>query len=128
VYFDTLIQQLKTELPDLIFSVNQEEYLVSIPPKLKGFGVIEIQDDCDEFIIFIGNFTHMHISCHDSALNKQQQAEKAVIEVVEFLADLLTDKIVLWGCAEKGGGFYYPEFSPMEQHDNQWLWSGEIAS
>ncbi|WP_160062117.1 hypothetical protein [Psychromonas sp. L1A2] len=128
MYFDALVKKVESEFPNNNFHLNAQEFLISISPKCAEFGVVEIQDDCDEFIIFIGKFTHVHISCHDASLNKQQQAESAASEVVEFLSDLFSDKIVLWGSTEKGGGYYYPEFSSAENQDTQWLWSGAIYS
>jgi len=128
VYFDALVKQIRSEFPNLGFDLNLKDFLISIPPKCDGFGVVEIQDDCEEFIIFIGKFTHMHFSCHNTTLSKQQQAESAASEVIEFLSDLFSDKVVLWGSAEKGGGYYYPEFSSSENKEEKWLWSGAISS
>ncbi len=128
MYFDVLITKLKLEFPDVEFNVDQSGYLVSIPPTYPEFGNIEIQDDNEEFIIFIGGFTHIHISCHDLTITKQKRVEVAVNEVVEFLYDLFTDKIVFWGSSENGGGFYYPEFSSIKNNERKWLWSGEVTS
>ncbi|QBF81694.1 hypothetical protein EXU30_02540 [Shewanella maritima] len=117
MYFDALVKQIEREFPNKRFVVKPHDFSISVPPKAKGFGAIEIQDDCDEFIIFIGNFTHVHFSCNDTSLSKQQQADSAASEVIDFLTDLFADKIVFWGSAEKGGGFYYPEFSSAENEE-----------
>ena len=80
-------------------------------------------------------FAHWHAACYDETLNKEEKQKQIASEVTEFLSDLFTDKIVMWGSHKNGGGFYYPEFNeneqdaPLEPNEvNKYVWSGKKIS
>ena len=54
----TFIQELEKELPKLDFSFNENDLIVSIHSNSEEFGNIEIEDDYEELIVEVGNFTH----------------------------------------------------------------------
>lgn len=126
---ETLIKKLEAEFSSLQFVVDKQNHTITIPPTHKEFGHIEIEDDGDEFIVFVGNFTHWHANCYIEGLSDEKKAEVIAEEVVEFLHDLLNDKIVLWGSHRGGGGFCYrdeeqSQKSYPEKTYQTWLWSG----
>lgn len=130
---DEMIINLKSEMPELNFTVNKDKHTIIIPPKHEGFGSIEILDDVKEFTVFIGDFTHWHCECYDQDLTAQEQAESAASEVTEFLLDLFQDKIIVWGDSNGGGGFYrQDERRGAKKYRGklrkEWLWSGPVSS
>lgn len=67
---------------------------------------IEIHDDGDELTLYLGKFTHLHISNYDDQLNEEQKAQEIVRDTVAFLSDVFDDEVVFWGSHRGGGGTY----------------------
>ncbi len=126
-----MIKILKRDFPEVKFSVNEKDYLISIPPKHHQVGSIDIQDDFDELTVFVGNFTHWHVGCYEKNLTEEQKANSVAEEVAEFLRDMFSDKIIMGGCNQTGGSFYLkgekPNSKPWlgSQH-KEWVWSGPL--
>ena len=127
--------EIQNEFPSLVFSLNEKEHVLMIEGPNQEVGNIEIEDDLDELIVVVGNFTHWHAACYDETLSKEEKQKQIASEVTEFLSDLFTDKIVMWGSHKNGGGFYYPEFNeneqdaPLEPNEvNKYVWSGKKIS
>jgi hypothetical protein len=89
VLLETLAKKLDAEFSSLQFVVDEENQTITIPAPNEKFGHIEIEDDGDEFIVIVGNFTHWHASCYIEGLSDKEKAEVIAEEVVEFLHDLI---------------------------------------
>ncbi len=131
----TVEDKIKNEFPSLKFTTNKEDHVISIQEAHPEVGSIDIQDDIDELIIFVGNFTHWHIECYDESLNKEEKEQSMASEITEFLHDLFNNKIIMWGSQEKGGGFYTIEGNINEQDSPlepegiiKYVWTGRINS
>jgi hypothetical protein len=122
---------MKAEFPEVKFTLDKGKHLISIAPKHPDVGSIDIQDDDDEITVFIGNFTHWHVGCYEDKLSETQKAKSIAEDIAEFLQNLFDDKIIMWGCHEKGGGFYVKGNKPNSkswlgtQH-KEWVWSGPV--
>lgn len=127
---ETAIQKIKSEFSSLHFVVNKDKRTIIIPPICKGFGDLEIQEDDNELIVVVGNFTHWHAGCYEKDLSDEEKAEIIAEDVAVFLHDVFDDKIVMWGSHREGGGFIYiNEQQTQECNLNQyqkWLWSRPI--
>lgn len=125
-----IVKKLESEFSSLRFSVDEEKHLVIIPPIHEEIGSIEIEDDYDELIVIVGNFTHWHAGCYEEQLSDTEKAAAVAENVIDFLHDLFNDKIVMWG-SHKGGGFIYRDdlqnqASYLDKHQ-KWLWSGLLS-
>lgn len=126
-----LTKKLKTEFPELNFSVDENNAIVTIPPKHPDVGSIVIEQDNDELIVGVGKFTHWHCGCYESELSEQEKALSIAEDISNFLADLFNDKIVMWGSHEEGGGFYTVNEPPnstssTDKQRIKWVWSGVL--
>lgn len=121
--YKAMKKELEIQFPQLKFTSNDIEKLITISPMHKDVGNIEIQDDIDELSIFVGNFTHWHAGYYDKESGSEEQINNTVSEVIEFLRDMFNDKIFMWGNAMNGGGFEYIDegFSTKE---SGLVWSG----
>jgi hypothetical protein len=132
---ETFTEELRARIPGQEFSINEEEYVVSIPARNADVGPIEIQGDEDELVVFVGNFTHWHAGCHEEALSEQEKARDIANQVVEFLEELFSDQIVMWGSHKYGGGFHRIKDKPNSKSwfgfgklHKEWVWSGLYSS
>lgn len=55
---------------------------------------LQICDDGDEAIVYLGNVTHAHLGCHDEALSEEAKQQQIAADVVQFVRDLFADRIV----------------------------------
>jgi hypothetical protein len=69
-------------------------------------GDIQIFDDGDELTVVAGNFTHGHFECYDINTKDPARSEQIVANIVAFLEDLFSDRMVLWGSHKGSGGWY----------------------
>jgi hypothetical protein len=128
-----MIEKLKAEFPSLQFTVNAENSRITIPAKNEDVGNIEIQDDVDELMVFVGTFTHWHADCYTDELSEKQRADEIAKKVTNFLHDLFNEQIIMWGSHLKGGGFYLKgeeanSKSWFGKSRKEWVWSGELHS
>jgi len=129
----TVENKILKEFPSLSYSVNVEDHIISINEMHPEVGSIDIQDDIDELIVFVGNFTHMHIDCYDESKSKEEKEESMATSITEFLHDLFNNEIVLWGSHDNGGGFYHkkeatPDELSFSNKHKLYQWSGPICS
>lgn len=128
-----MIKVMERRFPEIEFSINEQDHLISIPSKHKEVGSIDIQDDYDELTVFVGNFTHWHVGCYEVGLSEEQKADSVAEDVADFLGDMFSNKIIMWGCHQKGGGCYLKGEKPNSkswlgaQH-REWVWSGPLHS
>lgn len=128
-----MIKRIENDFPDVELKVNEKDHLISIPARHEDVGKIDIQDDFDELTVFVGNFTHWHVGCYEESLTEQQKADSVAENVSEFLKDLFNDQIIMWGCHQKGGGFYLKGERPNSKswlgaQKKEWVWSGPLYS
>jgi len=127
--FKAMIKKLDEDFPSLEFSINNEEKHIIIPPLYNDFGDLVIQDEDYELTIYLGNFTHFHIGDFEEPINEN----KIILEASEFISDIFSNKIVMWGSNEKSGGFYYMNENPnlessQTENHKQYTWSGPKIS
>jgi hypothetical protein len=128
VLLETLVRSLESQFSSLRFVVDEEKHMVIIPSIHEEVGSIKIEDDCNELIVIVGNFTHWHAGCYEKDLSDEGRAAVIVEDVINFLHDLFNDKIVMWGSRQGRGGFMYvDELQSQTSHTDKpqkWLWSG----
>jgi hypothetical protein len=131
VLLEAIVRKLEAGFSSLQFFVDEEKHAIVIPPIQEGFGSIEIQDDGDELIVVVGNFTHWHPGCYTEELSNEEKTEAIAEDVVEFLRDVLNDKIILWGSHKEGGGFVYRDEQQNQASQpetcQKWLWSRPLS-
>ncbi len=130
VLLETAIRKIESEFPSLHFIVDEDSRTVSIPPIYEEFGSIEIQDYGGELIIFVGNFTHWHVSCYEEDLSDKEKAEVIAEDVADFLHDVFNDRIIMWGSNQGNGGFITRDEQQSQESQTKihqrWLWSGPL--
>ncbi|ACJ30875.1 Conserved hypothetical protein [Shewanella piezotolerans WP3] len=136
---DMLLQvvegNIRNEFPSLKYFMNESNDTLIIKGPNDCIGDIELEDDLDEIIVMVGNFTHWHAACYDQTISKEERDKQVSAEITGFLKDLFTNKLVLWGSHQAGGGFYNIDFDINEQDSpcepievEQYFWSGEKYS
>ena len=125
--YEALKLRLKRNFRHWSFSSDDENKLISIPPKHPDVGSLDIQDDYDELTIFVGNFTHWHSGYFNEAEEDLEQLNEIVTDVAEYLEDMFNDKIFMWGSASKGGGTQAIE-DGFKTKKNGYVWSGPYHS
>jgi hypothetical protein len=132
-------KRLLEAFPTALISINDDSQVISIHSPCSEVGSIEIQDDESELIVFVGRFTHWHVGCHEENYNELEREEYIASTVIEFLSDLFSDKIVMWGSHSAGGGFYNRDEAPRKSKKSwfgfgkkyndkcEWVWSGKIG-
>src|SRR5262249_21251822 len=96
-------------------------------------GDVCIWDDGDEATVSIGEITHGHFNPYDPSLSPEQLATVVTGEVLQFLADLFLDRVLLWKSREGGSGGWQVldegnELSLMDSDDLTYLWSGPVKN
>ena len=121
-----LISQRFPDRP-VTFGSPPEPIAVFVSPHPE-VGEIRILDDEPEVIVEFSRFTHSHFGEYE--LTSLEQVEQKVAErVVDFLADVFDDKIVLWGTATGGsGGWYSREHGSSSgvARGRRFVWSGPL--
>jgi len=84
-------------------------------------GPVEICDDGDEVTVFIGRVTHGHFGCYDESLTEEEKQKKIVADVIEFLAALFADRVVLLRIF-RGWSGGWRVLRPHEQPRRSWFW------
>jgi hypothetical protein len=95
-------------------------------------GELAICDDDTEATIHLGELTHSHFNPYDAALSREEVAHRVVDDVVEFLHELFSDRVLIWSAPDgKSGGWQrpfeniVPGDAPLGQ--NSFVWSGPVA-
>jgi hypothetical protein len=134
-----LAKKIIEAFPTLSYERSEDGRVIIITGPCAEVGNIEIQDDEYELTVFVGNFTHWHVGCYEEGYSELEKAEYIASRVVEFLSDLFSDKIVMWGSHSGGGGFYNREEAPQKSKSgwfgfggkdgerSEWVWSGRIG-
>ncbi|MFL6500678.1 MAG: hypothetical protein ACJ8LL_08205 [Candidatus Udaeobacter sp.] len=123
--FDTLVPMLRSHYPDLHFTgPSSQPPQITIPASHPDVGDVVLQDDEEEITAYLGHFTHRHFSNYDDVPTSEK--EKVIAkDVVRFLDDLFTDRIVMWG-SHRGMGGSHSIDSPslLSLARKKYVWSG----
>ena len=138
---EILIPKLKQHFPDRGLRIgtdsgsNDLKPCAVFPAIHPDVGTISICDDGDELTVHAGNYTHTHFSNYDDELTEEQKAEKISDEVIEFLKDLFSDKIVLYRSYGIFGGWYPREENEKKESKGifnnrrkEYVWSGPLSN
>ena len=128
-------ENIQNEFPSLQYSMNESNDTLIIKGPNDRVGNIEIEDDLEEIIVMVGNFTHWHAACYDQTISKDERDKQVSSEIIDFLRDLFSNKLILWGSHQTSGGFYNIDLALNEQDSpcepsevEQYFWSGEKYS
>lgn len=91
-----------------------------------GIRSVSIYDDGYELTVCIDDLTHGHFAIYDDQLTEIERDNRVVDSVVEFLVALFSDRVVVWGQANSGGGWYYVDLDEARSRSNvpEFVWSG----
>jgi hypothetical protein len=104
---DHLVSKLRARLPDRQFDVvTSPTPSIVFPASHPEVGPVEVHAENGEFTVHLPKFTHSHFPNYDKDLPQAQVVDKMADDVVEFLARLFADEIVLWGNGQGAGGWY----------------------
>ncbi len=119
--FDHFIAGFKARFPDRSISVKAGT-VATISGGNPNIGNIEIQDDMDKLIVFIGNITHGHFDCYDESFSEEEKQREIASDVLNFLADVFADKIEFYRGKHGGGGWRAAGSEP----ESSFTWSGKV--
>jgi hypothetical protein len=124
-----LLPALQAAFPDRrLCSGKVPNQIAVIPPIHAEFGNVVIWDDGDEATVELERFTHGHFNPYDRSLTPEQVADAVTEMVISFLADLFADRVVVWGEANRSGGWltlHGDEPAPATSAGRlQFVWSG----
>ena len=129
-----LIEELRRRFPRRYFVVgNAPDPLITFRFEHMQVGDLRVLEDGDEAIVEIGDITHGHFAHYDEAAGIEDRRKRVVNDVVEFLAALFEDRVLLWAHAENGsGGFEVletpPDRMPPDRDVNWYVWSGPLQN
>jgi hypothetical protein len=78
--------------------------VATFPAAHADVGDLVIDDDGDEFTVYVGKFTHVHFSDYDESLTESARAARIVDNLVSFLDDVFADRMEFFGSHTGGGG------------------------
>jgi hypothetical protein len=83
--------------PASSFRPGSDDKTIAVFPALDPeIGSVTIWDDGDEATVIIGKITHGHFNPYDESLSESERVRRVTEEVVGFLADLFSDRVLLW--------------------------------
>lgn len=130
---DALMPLVKARFGDLAptFGVHPAPVVVfkAAHPKV---GDVSVWDEGGEATVAIGMLTHSHFNPYDDSLSGSELSERVAADVVEFLADLFDDRVVLYTSLDRRSGGWtllesdaVPPAKRGEEH--RFLWSGPLS-
>ncbi len=102
---DRFITGFKLRFPGQPYTLRQSDDTVVIPCDNPEIVAIEVQNDLDELIVFVGNFTHGHFDCYDESLSPVEKEQDIAEQVLEFLSDVFSNKVEFYHSKSGGGGW-----------------------
>ena len=124
---DLLLPALRTKFPDRPFTVGTPpDPIATFPAAHPDVGDLVITDDGAEATVFVGDLTHGHFGPYDQTSSPAQVADRATDEIVDFLALLFADRVLLWSVPGHSGGWRLLTHDGREppRQANTFLWSG----
>ena len=125
--YEAMKIEIEKHFPSLRFTIDDDKKSISIPSNHEDVGSIEIQDDIDELTIIVGEFTHWHSIPYNEKTDDAELVGEIVTDVIEYLHDMFSDKIFMWGSATKGGGSRLIE-EGFKANRKGYVWSGPFHS
>lgn len=131
----SLIDALKLRFPDIPFVFDRSSQpFARLEPDCEEVGVLEIYDDGDEATVSIREISHTHFNPYQVMPNHDRNTWIADA-VIDFLAALFTDRILLFRSPDRRqGGFHRHEHPidrsssvPGTEHYQCFVWSGPVA-
>ena len=128
---DFLLPELLARFPKQRFQIeNSGNSIGFFPAADPAVGNLYISDDGDEATLFIGRLTHLHF---DAAYGETEPEKRVTNDVIEFLAELFADRILIWKSPATGADGSLPIedatlFSGIEPRDSTYLWSGPVTN
>ncbi len=101
---ETVIKSLTDRFGELLVLNPTPTAFVGFNPKHTAVGNVLIEQEGNELIVFVGDITHGHFGSYEDDLSEDERETVIASELVDFLADLFDDKILLFK-ARWGGGW-----------------------
>lgn len=102
-----LLPALRERFPDRgLVEGNPPDPCAMFPGVHSGIRGVSIHDDGHELTVCVDDLTHGHFAEYDNTLLEDERERRIVESVVEFLDALFTDRVVVWGQHNRGGGWY----------------------
>lgn len=124
VILDRFLIGFKQRFPAQRIAVRASDSTVSIPCGNPAIGAIEVQDDLNELIVFVGDFTHGHFDCYVESLSPDEREEDVSRQVLDFLSDVFADKVEFYRLEHGGGGWGPAGTGP----EDSFTWSNRAGS
>jgi hypothetical protein len=103
---DVLISELKKRFPARSFQEGTPpESIAVFPAAHTDVGDVVILGDENEIIIEVGSISHEHFDCYDSTLSEAQREDLIIQDVIDFLEELFSDRVLLWTSESGAGGW-----------------------
>ena len=128
-----LIPKLKAMFPEAAMRIEDHgESRLVFPAKHPSVGDLVIQDDGDEFTLFIGRITHRHFCSTELKASPEVQAEQIASEVTAYLGRLFADQIEFFGTGGSGGARARSDktrgyISKLFFGRRSYVWSGPLS-
>ena len=102
---DRLIPAVQEAFPDKPFLFSSPpDPIIRLPSGLAEIGDLAIYDDGEEATVCITEITHGHFNPYDASLSQDQVDEKVTEDVLAFLRDLFSDRVLLYRTPYAGHG------------------------
>lgn len=123
---EELTAALKKEFPRAAITYDSPPNPIATFAAIQeAVGRIFVYDDGDEITVSVENISHAHFNPYDEELSEEARAERIIPEVMEFLHQLLGDKILL--IRSNRGGAWMPlesaEIKGLKDNCRYYLWS-----
>ena len=128
---DLLLPELIARFPERGFQMqNSGNTLGFFPAAHSEVGNLYIAGDGDEATLFIGDLTHLHFDFESGEADPEKRVSN---NVLDFLDELFTDRILIWKSRTKGGDGVMPleaatVYSAIDPNDLTYVWSGPIKN
>jgi hypothetical protein len=134
---EAIARKVKDRLPGCALRVEPNpdahgglsDLRILVPAAHPEVGDLVIWDDGDEATVFVGAITHIHMTPYDTALSKEQAAERIADEVTDFIENLFADRVLMWRAFWAGGCKTVDRVPTRAPHSwpRRWfLWSGPL--
>jgi hypothetical protein len=127
---DRLIPAVREAFPDKPFLFSSPpDPIIRLPSGLAGIGDLLICDHGEEATVYITEITHGHFNPYDASLTQDQVDQKVTEDVVAFLRDLFSDRVLLYRTPSRGMGGWHvfsgvPNEVALVQGREYFVWSG----
>lgn len=125
--FDILLPKLLKQFPEARARVESgDPPRVTIPAVHPRVGDLVLQDDGHEITAYVGHFTHSHFSNYDD-IPVSDKEQLIAEDVMQFLGLLFSNRVIMWGSHESGGGWRSISYDDAPRRDsNEYVWSGPL--